>query len=427
MAALYDNLTEEHIEHLIEYARLVVKKSVSTTGVVSIDENGIRSITDSNASFIDDGIEENDTIEVIQTYPASAVPAFGSYLITEVVDNNTIEIDGDIRQTGSSIAYRVINTSLLQERINSIHSRIANIQNVQLVEARFQENINTPWYDDVTNIVFYYFDEQENLDDAEFNFRVLQSDLDDITAVPSPLLASPGPLLYPYGYAGSLPDRRLGAAPGDGTPNLRGIPDVPGSGGAPGELDGLQDESFIYSTFGFPPYGLPATQTALDAAQAQQVTALTNEINALTPLVAALTDQITNLQTRGLTGSLFYAKISVGLVNAQAALSNATYALNDPTEGLDGGGSPPQNATRQNFVDNTRIPQVNARIMQVVVDQEEWINHRYVFLNRRINRSGGSLTDTRSQSATLIDLREQAAVLTEERRLINAIIGGSSE
>ena len=74
------------------------------------------------------------------------------------------------------------------------------------------------------------------------------------------------------------------------------------------------------------------------------------------------------MQNRGVTDTLFYAAIYVGLVNAQAALANATYALNDPTEGLDGGGSPPQNSTRETFVNGTRIPQVNSRISQIAID-----------------------------------------------------------
>lgn len=443
MSAIYANLTTEQIEYLREYAELIIKQDRLTAATLTVNESGSRVLTDPNAAFEDNEVEPGDTIEILPTTPAATTPVDGSYTITRITDNNTLEFSAEVDSLGIHVAYRIINTSPLQELINSAETQKASIMTVDLSEARFQENINNPWYTTVSNIMLYYFALSSAINGQLFSYPVYESDLDAVTQVnPYPTTIAPGPLLYPYGYSGSLPDRRPGSAVlGSGTPSLLGIydtspsavagspwdVDVPGSAK---ELQAIIAEENFYQNAPTdatpPPYYTGDEASYLNSIKSVLDSVLQDQIDYIDVLKVLLDEQILDLQTRGVTGTLLYSVISVARKQLDDARAEAVFHKNDATVGVPSisTSTNPSGHPRRPYITGQRINEINARMPQLRRDYSQWVDQRYSFLDRRVNRSRGSLTLLRRYNARIDDLNNEIDALKNQRTAINSILGG---
>lgn len=452
MTAIYQLLTDDQREFMRDWVRVEIKQDISTTGSLMIDSDDKRILSDNNASFESGGIEAGDTVEILYSTPVATTPASGFYTILDVIDENTIEIDGSSRPIGIGIKYRVTDTGGLQELINSFSRRISRLMNIDVSEALYLEGINYPWYNTVTEIVFQYFSERNGLDGYQFAYPIYQSDLDAVTISPAPLTLSPGPVLYPYGYGSTLPDKRYytpasTATPGLGTPTLLGLPDTlpiaipsysygtgPGGGGIgspinvdTGELPSiLEEENFYIGTASqWPTPGYKDDDVSrLTSIKNAIENALTQQASAISYLQTELSLQITDLQNRGLTGTPFYASISVARLRLNAAASLVNFHLTDSTYGVPAinlGSAP--SANRRSYITSVRPSEVDTRVSQILSDQAHWVQSRYSFLSRRVNRSDGSLTLLRRAYSQLSDIQNIVDELLSQRVVINNVVG----
>jgi hypothetical protein len=436
MAALFDQITNEQQDFLSDYIRLAVKQFALTTGDVDIDDDGKRVLTDVHARFLTNGVEAGDTIEFLPTTPQSMLPA-GSFTISSVDDENTIRFGGEAIPLGLHTKYRILNTSPIQGLINDQFNSLASTVNVDKAEALKLEAINAPWYDATTAAVFQYFAERTGLDGFRFTFPVLQADLDNVTLVPGPIIADPGPLLYPFQYSRIPPDRRPGTPPGLGTPALLGGPDLSPPAIPPdppisgpllpipidaGELPAVLEEDNFYTQNSFP---YSATESArLISIRDAQDDALTREIAAIDLLIPILDLELADLRERGVTSTGLHAVLSVARNRLTIARARAVYAQTDITDGLPAvtTGSGPT-AARLAFIQTVRPSEISSRVAEITKDQSLWVQMRYVMLHRRVNPLNGSLTLLRLADARILDIQDTIVTLKEERKTVNYPLG----
>lgn len=438
MSSLYsyiDASERAHLEGYVQFEEIIPR---SNTGVLTINEDGDRVITDDHVTFGDYSFAEGDTIHLYTTSPAS-VNSPGYYTVLEIdTDDNYLVIDSEVSPKGANVSYRIIATGGLQDKINSLYRIVAASQNIDVSSAKLQEQINLPWYTEVTNIVFNYFSERRYLDDSQFAYYVTDGDIDDVTLVPRPIIADPGPLLYPYGYSNINPDRRNGdAATGLGTPSLLGLPDSgprtanpfspPGSitiQSDLGEEPALDAEKDFYSSYTYP--YTTDQETRLQSIKDVLKDSLDIQIDSLNNLAGFLDSNLSDLQNRGLTGSSFYVSISIARRNITTALAQADFHRHDGTYGAPAitTGSAPS-AQRVDYIHNTRPPEISTRVSQILTDQTEWINQRYAFLARRVNRVDGSLNLLRRANFDTTDISDRIAVYENERLAIKNILDGN--
>lgn len=456
MASIFDFIDNNERAFLEEYVELTEKQSVSTTGALSIDANGDRVLTDANAEFETNLVEEGHTIEFFATTPPSITPSSGFYTIIDVEDENIIIIDGSANPLGIHTSYRIVSTGLLQLKINALSSQISTITNVDLSDAIFQEGISLPWYQQATRAIAGfplaavgfptttvpvggYFLERNGLDDNQFLYPVTDVDISAAVAFPPTVTVTPGPLLFPFFYTLVNPDRRNGsAASGLGTPALLGLPDsgprTPTPYNPPttidvqsdlGESPAIVEEENFYNTFTFP-YSADEDQRLLSIKTAL-TNALNRQITAINDLILLLDANIADLQARGVTSSQFYAVISVARNRLTTALTQATFHLTDATSGVPAITiAGPPTAARRTFITTTRPPQITNRVSEILQDQAPWVDMRYTFLARRVNRVDGSLALINRSNFRLADLTDRVSVLIDERLQIKIILDGNT-
>jgi hypothetical protein len=154
--------------------------------------------------------------------------------------------------------------------------------------------------------------------------------------------------------------------------------------------------------------------------------ALQNQETIAATLIALLDEEIADLQDRGVTGTPFYAAISVARLRLNTVISQANYARTDGTDGLpaidlvDSAGSP--TGARSAFI-TARIAQIDAEIPFINPALSPWVEERYVFLNRRVHRSRGSLTLLRLALARIVELESEIVLFLNERANIDYILG----
>lgn len=452
--SFFDFLDNAEYSHLSDYTEFEEKQPKLTTGIITIDANEVRSVFDSKARFVTNGVSIGDTIQIYQTTPVSLSPAYGFFYVDEVVDENTIKISGKAVQTGSNISYRIINTSLIQAKINNIFNQISIIKNIDLEDALFQEAINKPWYNLSTSIMTGdpsyttasggFLGERGALDDSWCYYAVSNPDIDAATAYPSSLAASPGPLLFPYSYQSIFPDRRNGdPSIGAGTPSLLGLPDQSPRVATPynpptdiaiqsnlGERPTIVDEENFYATVSpepSAPYYIGDDATRLASYASTLTTVLTIQVNAINANIAAMTEQMQDMQTRGLVKSSFYKSVVLARARLQAALSRANFHLTDPTVGVPSisVSTDPATHPRRVYITGQRLSEIDARVPQILSDQAPWVTFRYSMLSRRANKSDGSLTLINRNTNILNDLYAKVAILQQEREDIRNILDGS--
>jgi hypothetical protein len=452
--AIFDFVDASENEYLTEYVRDKEKQPRSTTGLISITANDVRTLYDVHAAFIDNSIESGDTIEILQTTPVATSPATGFFYVTEIIDNHTISISGKLKTHGTHIAYRIIETGGIQKKINNLYNQYASLLNVDIESAVFYENINKPWYNIVTSLltettptsysITGYFGERGALDDSLYTSPVLESDIVEATAVPAINTTLPGPLLFPFTYSLTNPDRRSGSASlGLGTPALLGIPDtaprVPIAFNPPsdisiqldlGEKPTIVDEENFYSTAtqdpSPPPYYSGDEATRLNSYKSTLTNVLGRQISAINSNMALLDQEILNMQTRGVTSSEMYAVISVARLRLNTALANATFHLTDPTVGVPSidVNTDPATHPRRVYITGQRLSEIDNRITEIAEDQDPWVNERYSFLARRINKQDGSLLLLNRSNYRIVDIIDRINVLSQEKQDIKNVLNG---